>query len=251
METFRIAVNGEQHTVPYNASEPQMLVDFLRQSLHLTGTKVGCNAGGCGACTVMLTERGGGHRPVLSCLTPLALAQDCHVTTIEAVAHGAEGCGAGASASPGQLHPIQRQFAEGHASQCGFCTPVRVRQRATSAWLSSPWLDLSLVAGVCSHRVRSCHSTHCYLVSPRVQLRSISSRAWPAICVAAPATAPSLTLQRRSRVMVTASGTPLRVSAVPGRRSSSRQRRRQIWGTLTATVVGTPHLGSKLCVLRR
>lgn len=124
MQTFRIAVNGEHHLVPYNSSEPQMLVDFLRREIHLTGTKVGCNAGGCGACTVMLTEPGAGgrHRPVLSCLTPLALAHNCHVMTIEGVAHGAEGCGA--DAPPGQLHPIQRQFAEGHASQCGFCTPV-------------------------------------------------------------------------------------------------------------------------------
>jgi len=99
-----------------------MLVDYLRRKIHLTGTKVGCNAGGCGACTVMLTEPSGRHRPVLSCLMPLALAHNCHVTTIEGVAHGAEGCGE--NVSPGELHPIQRQFADGHASQCGFCTPV-------------------------------------------------------------------------------------------------------------------------------
>ena len=126
MDTLRVAVNGEEHAVPYNAAEPQMLVDFIRRDVHLPGTKVGCNAGGCGACTVMLTEPGGRHRPALSCLTPLALAHNCHVTTIEGVAHGAEGNGAGAPL--GQVHPIQRQFSDGHASQCGFCTPVSQRR---------------------------------------------------------------------------------------------------------------------------
>jgi xanthine dehydrogenase/oxidase len=124
MDELVVTVNGEEHRVPRRVEQP-MLVDWLRQEAHLTGTKVGCNAGGCGACTVMLTEPGPGgarHRPALACLTPLALVHGCHVTTIEGVSHGAEGFGSGG----GSVHPIQRQFSEGHASQCGFCTPGQV-----------------------------------------------------------------------------------------------------------------------------
>lgn len=131
MEMLSVTVNGEEHSVQYDTAQPQMLVDFLRRDANLPGTKVGCSAGGCGACTVMLTEPSAAdgepsHRPVLACLTPLALAHNCHITTIEGVAHGAEGNGATETGGETTVHPIQRQFSEGHASQCGYCTPGQI-----------------------------------------------------------------------------------------------------------------------------
>lgn len=234
-----------------------MLVDFLRREIHLTGTKVGCNAGGCGACTVMLTEPGvgGRHRPVLSCLTPLALAHNCHVTTIEGVAHGAEGCGA--DSPPGQLHPIQRQFAEGHASQCGFCTPVSETRQVNECctaycrpWASLAWV-LNLSTGSCRHRARLCRSTRCCLESPTAQLPSISSRPWQAICAGAQDTVPSSTLPRPSQAIPTASRKLSRGFAALGQHGSRHQQARQIRARLTSTVVGTRHLSSRRCALRR
>ena len=118
-----VTVNGEFHPVPpgggAGGSGP-MLVDWLRREARLTGVKVGCNAGACGACTVMVTEDGrdGGppaHRPVLACLTPLAMVDGCSITTVE-----------GLAGDGGEMHPIQRAFSDNQASQCGFCTPGQV-----------------------------------------------------------------------------------------------------------------------------
>jgi xanthine dehydrogenase YagT iron-sulfur-binding subunit len=100
-------VNGETHqlTVDPRAS----LLDVLRDDLHLTGTKLGCNQGACGACTVLVDGR-----RVLSCLTLAATCEGARVTTIEGLARG------------GELHPLQRQFIEHDALQCGYCTPGQI-----------------------------------------------------------------------------------------------------------------------------
>lgn len=101
--TIRVVVNG----VAYEKTvEPRLLLaDFLRQTLGLTGTHVGCEHGVCGACTVILdgdTAR--------ACLTFAVQADGSHVETVEGLG------------SVEQLHPLQAAFQEHHALQCGFCT---------------------------------------------------------------------------------------------------------------------------------
>ena len=96
-------LNGEDIQV---LAEPnRTLLDLLRDDLGLTGTKKGCEAGECGACTVMLDGR-----PVNSCITLAAEVDGCKVITVEGVAQD------------GQLSPLQRQFIDKWAFQCGYCT---------------------------------------------------------------------------------------------------------------------------------
>jgi len=83
-----------------------LLSDFLRDTLGLTGTHVGCEHGICGACTVMLDGQ-----TVRSCLIFAVQADGAEVTTVEGLAEG------------GELHPLQEAFREHHGLQCGFCTP--------------------------------------------------------------------------------------------------------------------------------
>jgi len=100
-----VDVNGQRHE---REVEPrQLLSDFLRHELGLTGTHVGCEHGVCGACTVLFDGD-----PVRSCIL-LAVQADGHaITTVE-----------GLSPGPEKLHPLQEAFWECHGLQCGFCTP--------------------------------------------------------------------------------------------------------------------------------
>jgi carbon-monoxide dehydrogenase small subunit len=87
--------------------EPRtLLVELLRERLHLTGTHVGCDTSQCGACTVMVDGKS-----VKSCTMLAVEADGADVTTIEGLAEG------------GKLHPMQQAFHEHHGLQCGFCTP--------------------------------------------------------------------------------------------------------------------------------
>ena len=99
-----LTVNGETHEALIKPSET--LLDVLRDTLGLTGTKEGCDTGKCGACTVLIDGQA-----VRSCLTLAVSARDKDITTIEGLADGAE------------LHPLQQAFIDHGAIQCGFCTP--------------------------------------------------------------------------------------------------------------------------------
>jgi carbon-monoxide dehydrogenase small subunit len=99
-----VTVNGVERSVEV---EPRLLlVHFLRQTLGLTGTHVGCDTTSCGACTVLLDGI-----PVKSCTVLAVQADGREVGTVEGLGSGAE------------LHPIQTAFHEQHGLQCGYCTP--------------------------------------------------------------------------------------------------------------------------------
>ena len=105
--TYSIVVNGADHSV--RASPDRTLLQVLRQDLGLTGTKLNCEQGECGACTVLLDGRA-----VNSCLVLAVSAVDHDVLTIEGLADGDD------------LDPVQRSFVECDAAQCGYCTPGMV-----------------------------------------------------------------------------------------------------------------------------
>lgn len=103
-----IAINGTDYPIP---DDPRVsLLDLLRERIGLTGTKLGCNQGACGACTVLLD----GER-VLSCLTLAVQAAGREVRTIE-----------GLAGDEGQLHPLQQAFIDRDGFQCGYCTPGQI-----------------------------------------------------------------------------------------------------------------------------
>ena len=103
-QRISFTVNGERAE---GFAEPRKtLADFLREELGLTGTKLGCEHGVCGACTVLM-----GGDAVRSCLLLAVQVEGAEIVTIEGLA------------SEGMLHPIQEAFWDHHALQCGFCTP--------------------------------------------------------------------------------------------------------------------------------
>ena len=104
MSAISLTVNGR--AVRAEVNDNQLLVDFLRKDLGLTGTHVGCDTSQCGACTVEVDGRA-----VKSCTCLVARADGASITTIEGLAQGS------------QLHPMQEAFREHHALQCGYCTP--------------------------------------------------------------------------------------------------------------------------------
>ncbi|EAX94939.1 aldehyde oxidase and xanthine dehydrogenase, putative [Trichomonas vaginalis G3] len=112
-------VNGKQVVLKEGEFNPTMSVaDWLRSDkVKLFGTKISCGEGGCGACTVVISSYDPitgtvKHRPVNSCLTPVAQLHHCSLTTVEALGNLREG-----------LHPVQAAIVKHHGTQCGYCTP--------------------------------------------------------------------------------------------------------------------------------
>ncbi len=104
---LQLTVNGRQ--VNTDIDSRTLLVQLIRDQLHLTGTHVGCDTAQCGCCTVHLDGQA-----VKSCSILAVQAQGKQVTTIEGIAQGEE------------LHPVQQAFRECHGLQCGYCTPGMV-----------------------------------------------------------------------------------------------------------------------------
>jgi xanthine dehydrogenase YagT iron-sulfur-binding subunit len=106
-KTLNLEVNGKMHQL---SVEPRStLLDVLRENLHLTGSKKGCDFGQCGACTVHVDGR-----RVLSCLSLAVMQNGKKVTTIEGLQNG------------DQLHPMQEAFIKHDGFQCGYCTPGQI-----------------------------------------------------------------------------------------------------------------------------
>jgi xanthine dehydrogenase YagT iron-sulfur-binding subunit len=103
----RLKLNGAEHEL--TVDNRTSLLDMLREQVHLTGTKKGCDQGACGACTVLLD----GAR-VVACLTLAVMADGAEVTTIEGLERD------------GQLHPLQQAFIDEDGFQCGYCTPGQI-----------------------------------------------------------------------------------------------------------------------------
>ncbi|MBC7958206.1 MAG: aldehyde dehydrogenase iron-sulfur subunit [Cytophagales bacterium] len=100
-------VNGKRHTLQLDTRTS--LLDALREHLHLTGTKKGCDQGQCGACTVIVDGR-----RINACLTLAVMHEGAQVTTIEGLGQ------------PGSLHPMQAAFVKHDGYQCGYCTPGQI-----------------------------------------------------------------------------------------------------------------------------
>ena len=107
MGKVSMTVNGE--AVSADVEPRTLLVEYIREHLHLTGTHVGCDTTQCGACTVHVNGKA-----MKSCTMLAVQAEGLDITTIEGLAKGSE------------LHPMQASFKENHGLQCGFCTPGMV-----------------------------------------------------------------------------------------------------------------------------
>ncbi len=135
MRHVSVTVNGARREA--DVEPRQLLVYFLRETLGLTGTNVGCDTSTCGSCTVLVDGQS-----VKSC-TMLAVQADGHdVTTIEAMA------------TNGELHPIQRAFHEHHGLQCGYCTPGMIMAadsliREAAGTLSEADVRIGLEGNLC------------------------------------------------------------------------------------------------------
>ena len=116
------------------------LLDYIRYEQGLTGTKIGCREGDCGACTVLAGTLAGSavrYKSIVSCLTPLANADGKHIVTIEGI-------------NTGKLSPVQKAFLDNAATQCGFCTPgfiMSLTGEALTAEKTTPESAVNAVSG--------------------------------------------------------------------------------------------------------
>jgi carbon-monoxide dehydrogenase small subunit len=124
-----LTVNGETCVLsigdpPHNIAPSDTLAHTLRETLNLTGTKIGCDKGACGACTVLMDGR-----PVPSCMVLTVECEGKSITTIEGLQ----------DLRTGMLHPLQKAFVDHTAFQCGFCTPgILMTSKALLERIPSP-----------------------------------------------------------------------------------------------------------------
>lgn len=133
--SFTALINGQERTI---LVEPRTtLLDALREQLHLTGTKKGCDRGECGACTVHVNGR-----RILACLSLAVMHEGARITTIEGLQRD------------GKLHPLQAAFIDHDGFQCGFCTSgqimsgVAVIEEARAGWPSAATGDITKPFGM-------------------------------------------------------------------------------------------------------
>jgi len=128
--SIHLRINGEAHTVELDTRTS--LLDALREHLHLTGAKKGCDHGQCGACTVLINGR-----RINSCLTLAVMHESDDIVTIEGIG------------SPDALHPLQAAFVEYDGFQCGYCTSgqicsaVGMLEEANAGWPSHATADVA------------------------------------------------------------------------------------------------------------
>ena len=136
MGSLAFLLNGELTELD-RARPTDTLLDWLRDSRRLCGTKDGCNEGDCGACTVMVTD-GNGTQALNACILFLPQLHGKAVRTVEGIA-----------GPDGQLHPVQREMIECHGSQCGFCTPGFVVSMAVAHLNGQNDFDDRLAGNLC------------------------------------------------------------------------------------------------------
>jgi aerobic-type carbon monoxide dehydrogenase small subunit (CoxS/CutS family) len=135
-ETIRFTLNGKSTSLDVEGDRKLLWV--LRTDLGLTGTKFGCGAGLCGACTVVINKQA-----VRSCMMPIRSVQGKEVITIEGLAQG------------DQLHPLQKAFLEHGAVQCGFCTSGML-MNAYAMLLKNPKLTHEQIISGMEHNLCRC-----------------------------------------------------------------------------------------------
>lgn len=124
-----LTINGKQYS---HDVEPRIsLTQYLREVIDLTGTHLGCDTSGCGACTITMNGDA-----VKSCTILAVQADGCEITTIEGMANGSD------------FHPIQEAFKEHHGLQCGFCTPGMVMTAADILKNNSSPTETEIRAGL-------------------------------------------------------------------------------------------------------
>ena len=146
-KTIALTVNGVSHEFevgdrPSQVAPSHTLAHTLRETLNLTGTKIGCDQGSCGSCTVIMDGT-----PVLSCLTLTIECHDRKITTIEGLA----------DKQSGKLDPIQQAFVDHTAFQCGFCTPGII-MASKSLLEQNPAIDRNMVKSALSGHYCRCIS---------------------------------------------------------------------------------------------
>jgi aerobic-type carbon monoxide dehydrogenase small subunit (CoxS/CutS family) len=139
----KLTVNGVEHRA--EVEDHWTLAEMLRDHLRLTGTKIGCDRGECGACTVLLDGK-----PVYSCSQLAVWADGRSITTVEGLAHD------------GHLHPLQEAFIEHDGPQCGFCTSGQLMS-ATALLDRNPHPTADEVRGAMTGNICRCSNYNRYV----------------------------------------------------------------------------------------